>query len=156
MDLGPETYLTRHVLVLRDPALTKITDGMRVSYDRDSLDQRYITEKLTAGLKNIRLVEIRAHQTVRAIMDGEVDAGVWNLDEIVESGYDDLNVVPIPPFSGSTAFSSAVLVIKQGDENMAQLLRQHAQRNGFIVLPADAAVDFRDDGLYVHFRAPFP
>jgi hypothetical protein len=137
VDLGPETYLTRHVLVLRDPALTKITDGMRVSYDRDSLDQRYITEKLTAGLKNIRLVEIRAHQTVRAIMDGEVDAGVWNLDEIVESGYEDLNVVPIEGIEDMSLFSSAVLVVNREDENMARLLRQHVHSRTVCAIQKD-------------------
>lgn len=125
VDLGPGTYLSRHVLVLRDPHLTGITDGMRVSYDRDSIDQRYITEKLTAGLKNIRLVELKAHQTVRAIMDGEVDAGVWNLDEIVESGYKNLNVVPIEGLEDLDRFSSAALVVNSKDDNMARLLQMH-------------------------------
>lgn len=125
VDLGAGTYLTRHVLVLRDPAQTKITDGMRVAYDRDSPDQRHITEKLTAGHKNIRLVEIKAHRTVQAILDGEVDAGVWNLDDIIESGYQHLNVVPIEGIGDLSQFSSAVLVVNRQDENMARLLLQH-------------------------------
>lgn len=125
VDLGPGTYLTRHVLVLRDPAQTKITDGMRVSYDRDSPDQRYITEKLTAGHKNIRFVEIKAHRTIQAILSGEVDAGVWNLDDIIESGYQDLNVVPIEGIGDLSQFSSAVLVVNRQDKNMARLLAQY-------------------------------
>lgn len=125
VDLGPGTYLTRHVLVLRSPELTGIQDGMRVCYDRDSIDQRYITEKLTAGMKNIHLVELKAHQTVRAIMNGEVDAGVWNLDEIIESGYENLHVVPIEGLEDLELFSSAVLVVNSKDENMARLLQQH-------------------------------
>lgn len=127
VDLGPGTYLTRHVLVLRSPEFTGITDGMRVSYDRDSIDQRYITEKLTVGLKNIRLVELKAHQTIRAIMNGDVDAGVWNLDEILESGYENLNVVPIEGIEDLSRFSSAVLVVNNQDENMARLLQQHVR-----------------------------
>ena len=109
LDLGPGTYLTRHVLIFRDPAKERIESGMRVAYDRASLDHRHLTEMFTAGIRNITFVELKAHQTIRAIREGQIDAGVWNLDEIVESGYEDLNVVPIPHFTDSVAFSSAVL-----------------------------------------------
>lgn len=125
VDLGPETYLTRHVLVFRDPAKTRIEAGMRVAYDRASLDHRHLTELITAGVRNVEFVDLKAHQTIRAIRDGQIDAGVWNLDEIMESGYRDLNVVPIRQFMNVTDFSSAILVVNRGDDNMAQLLRSH-------------------------------
>lgn len=125
LDLGPETYLTRHVLVFRDKNKTAIESGMRVSYDRASLDHRRLTEMITSGIQNVELVELRAHQTIPAIRSGKIDAGVWNLDEIMESGYQDLNVVPIRQFTEVAAFSSAVLVVNRGDEHIAQLLRQH-------------------------------
>lgn len=125
VDLGPGTYLTRHVLVFRDPDKQQIESGMRIAYDRASLDHRRLTELICAGVRNVELVDLKAHQTIRAIRSGEIDAGVWNLDDILESGYQDLNVVPIRQFTDSVAFSSAVLVIKRGDENIAELLRQH-------------------------------
>ena len=127
VDLGPGTYLTSHVLVFREPGRTAIESGMRISYDRASVDHRRLTELLCAGVRNIRLVELKAHQTIRAIQDGEIDAGVWNLDDIMESGYKGLNVVPIRQFQDLNAFSSAVLVIRRGDETTAQLLRQCVQ-----------------------------
>jgi len=126
VDLGPETYLTRHVLILRDPVKTGITDGMRIAYDKDSPDQRHITKQLTAQHHNIQYVEIKAHHTVRAVMDGLVDAGVWNLDEIIESGYQGLNVVPIEGIGDLSVFSTAVLVVNRKDKNMARLLSQYA------------------------------
>ncbi len=129
VDLGPGTYLTRHVLIFRDPGKSQVESGMRIAYDRASLDHRHLTEIITAGVRGVQLVELKAHQTIRAIRSGEIDAGVWNLDEIVESGYEDLNVVPIRQFADSTAFSSAVLVINRGDENMAQLLKRHINPN---------------------------
>lgn len=125
VDLGPETYLTRHVLVFRDPEKAEIESGMRVAYDRASLDHRHLTEIITAGIRDVEFVDLKAHQTVKAIRSGEIDAGVWNLDEIMESGYQDLNVVPIRQFMNVTDFSSAVLVVNRGDEDMAQLLQQH-------------------------------
>ena len=127
VDLGPGSYLTSHVLVFREPGKTAIGSGMRIAYDRASVDHRQLTELLCAGVRNVKLVELKAHQTVRAIQDGEIDAGVWNLDDIMESGYKGLNIVPIRQFQDLSAFSSAVLVIRREDETIAQLLRQCVQ-----------------------------
>ena len=124
IDLGPGTYLTSHVLVFREPGKTAIESGMRIAYDTASVDHRHLTELICAGVRNVKLVELKAHQTIQTISSGEIDAGVWNLDDIMESGYKGLNVVPIRQFTDLNAFSSAVLVIRRGDENIAQLLRQ--------------------------------
>lgn len=137
VDLGSGTYLSRHVLVLRDPAAKGIADGMRVAYDQDSMDHRYITDLLTAGFRNIQIVPIKAHQTVRAIMEGIIDAGVWNLDEILESGYQGLNLVPIDTSENLSRFSSAVLVVNRQDEDIAQLLLQYAQPEAICAIQQD-------------------
>lgn len=127
VDLGPGTYLSQHVLVFREPGKNAIERGMRVACDRASMDHRHLTEMMCAGVRNVKFVELKAHQTVSAILAGQVDAGVWNLDDILESGYEGLNVVPIHNASGFDAFTSAALVIRRGDENMAQVLRQYVQ-----------------------------
>lgn len=125
VDLGPGTYLTRHVLVFRDPGKTKIEPGMRIAYDRASLDHRHLTEFVTAGIPNVELVDLKAHRIVRSVLSRQIDAGIWNLDDILESGYPDLNVVPLPDFPDGDAYTSAVLVTNRSDENMAQLLQQN-------------------------------
>ena len=128
-DLGPGSYLSRHVLVLRDSLATGIGPGMRVAYDRASVDHRSITEMVTAGVPNVELVEMRAHKAVAAIRSGSIDASVWNLDEILESGYDGLNVVPVDRFADVSRFSSAVLVIRKGEDAVGQILRQSIDPN---------------------------
>lgn len=125
VDLGPGSYLTSHVLIFREAGKTAIESGMRIGYDPGSVDHRHLTEMICSGVRNVKLVELKAHQTIRAIHSGEIDAGVWNLDDIMESGHKGLNVVPLPRFSDFTAFNSAVLVIRRGDETIAQLLRQY-------------------------------
>lgn len=127
VDLGPETYLTRHVLLLRDPKAGRICSGMRVSYDRASLDHRRITELACAGVKDVELVDMRAHQTVAAIRSGQIDAGIWNLDEIIETGYEGLNLLPVDTFVDVSSFSTAVLMVHRGEEALAKLLREHVQ-----------------------------
>lgn len=125
VDLGPESYLSRHVLVLRDPEAHGIMPGMRVAYDRTSLDQRQITERITQGIKDIQFVDLRAHQTVNAIRDNSIDAGIWNMDEIIESGYEALHVVALDKNVYTEDFSSAVLVIRKEEEALHQLLRRY-------------------------------
>ena len=124
VDLGPGTYLTRHVLVFRDPEKKAIESGMRVVYDRDSMDHRHLTELMVSGIPDVELVDKKAHQTIPAILNGEADAGIWNLDEILESGYTNLNVVPVPVTAETGKYSSAAFVVARDNEEIAQLLRQ--------------------------------
>lgn len=129
VDLGPGSYLSRHVLVLRDPSALGIVPGMRVAYDRTSLDQRHITERITHGIEDIHFVDLRAHQTVNAIRDNSIDAGIWNMDEIIESGYEALHVVALDKNIYSEDFSAAVLVIRKEEEALHQLLRRYVVPN---------------------------
>ena len=124
LDLGPGTYLTRHVLIFRDPDKQAIEAGMKVAYDRDSMDHRHLTELMVSGVPDVKLVDKKAHQTINAILSGEVDAGVWNLDEILESGYTDLNMVPIPITPETGKYSSAAFVVNRENQEIIQLLRQ--------------------------------
>lgn len=124
VDLGPGTYLTQHVLVFRDPEKKMIESGMRVAYDRDSMDHRHLTELMVSGVPHVVLTEMKAHQTIKAIQSGQVDAGVWNLDDIMESGYTDLNMVPIPITSETAKYSSAAFVVSRENQEITQLLRQ--------------------------------
>lgn len=124
VDLGPGTYLSRHVLVFRDPAVKGIESGMRVAYDRTSLDQRHITEQVTKGIKGLQFIELRAHQTVGAIRNNIIDVGVWNLDDILDSGYEGLHIEELET-DGEADFSSAVLVVKDGEDSLCQILRRY-------------------------------
>jgi len=124
MELGPGTYLTRHMLVFREPGKKSIESGMRVAYDRDSMDHRHLTELIISGVPDVTLIDMKAHQTVKAVQSGLVDAGVWNLDDILESGYTDLNMVPIPITSETAKYSSAAFVVSKANQEFAQLLRQ--------------------------------
>lgn len=125
VDLGPGSYLSRHVLLLRDPEATGIENGMRVAYDRSSPDQRQITENLTRHIKGIHFVDLKAHQTVGAIRSGVIDAGIWNMDEILESGYRGLHIVELEQTADTDAYSSAALVVRKGEEASLQLLRRN-------------------------------
>lgn len=147
VDLGPGSFLSRHVLVLRDPNVNGIENGMRVAYDRTSPDQRQITERLTEGVKGVHFVELRAHQTVSAIRSGAIDAGVWNMDEIVESAYEGLHLVDLGPSVRSDDFSSAVLVVRE-EEDASRLLLQRNVKPEQVKAVQDAVREGRMEADY--------
>lgn len=131
-NFGPGSYLSAHVLILRNPASMEIEDGMRVAYDPTSFDQKEITESLVKGKKNIKFVEMRSHQTVGAIQAGDIDAGVWNYDEILESGNTDIHYVTIHNNSYGQKFSSAVLVASDKAASFTEFLQKFIDRERII------------------------
>lgn len=125
MNFGPGSYLSRHVLLLRDQKAEGIRDGMKVAYDQDSLDQSCITKNLIRG-KKVEKVNIRTQQTISALLDGTIDAGIWNYDGTIESSsISQLKMVSLKDDEYNNRFSTAVIVIKEGDTYLAQLLEKH-------------------------------
>ena len=80
MNFGPGSFLSKHVLVLGEQFSGGIRDGMRVGYDRDSLDQSEITKNLIKG-KKVKLVDIRIQQTLSAIEDGVIAVSYTHLEK---------------------------------------------------------------------------
>ena len=109
---------------MSDSRYDSIQDGMRIAYDSSSIDQSCITRNIIHG-KKVTLVPIRAQQTVNALMDGIIDAGVWNYDDIQEHKHESLNVVFLDNFEYNNLFSTAVMVIRKEEEYLKSLLKKY-------------------------------
>lgn len=109
LSFGPNTYLSKHILILSEKGKNQIEDGMKVGIDEDSLDHYHLTKDLIEG-KKLTIVNYPANQLIHAIRENEIDAGVWNYDEISEKGYTDLNYVDIPAKDYHKRISEAVIV----------------------------------------------
>lgn len=125
MNFGPGSFLSKHILLLRDGQVNGIQDGMRVAYDEDSLDQSGITRNLIKN-KRVQLVNIRTQQTLTALLAGTIDAGVWNYDDIMENHHlHDLKVVFLADDEYNNLFSTAVMVIQKNSPYLAELLLKY-------------------------------
>ena len=71
MNFGAGSFLSRHVLMLRDTDGTGIVDGMRVGYDSTSLDQSKITERIIRD-KKVELVEIKTQNIISGLKAGTI------------------------------------------------------------------------------------
>lgn len=87
-------------------------DGMRVGIDRDSLDHLMLTNEHVQG-KNIELIEVPANQLIYALRENQIDAGIWNYDEIIDKNYEDLNVQFIAVKDQYKAMNEAVIICQK-------------------------------------------
>lgn len=108
---GGESYLSKHVLLLGADYPEGITDGMRVGVDRDSLDHLVLTEAMVQG-KQVELIDMPANQLIYALREGQIDAGVWNYDEIIDKQIGDLNYHFIQEEGYHQAMAEAVLICR--------------------------------------------
>ena len=121
LDLGPESYLSSHVLVMRR-GNDRIRKGMRVAYDENSLDQKSITLAVTASVP-VEFVSLRTQQTVSALLEGRIDAGVWNYDAVMDHpALQELSVIQLPRQQYTDSFTSAVVVIHKDNWTLDRLL----------------------------------
>lgn len=120
LNFGPYSFLSQHVLLLRDKEKNGIEDGMRVAYDSDSLDQSKLTQEIVAG-KNIELVNLRIQNTISALRDNKIDAGIWNYDAI-DKNQDEVKVVFLDRTQDMERISTAVIVIKKNNHALKELL----------------------------------
>lgn len=128
LNFGNGSFLSKHVLVLREKDMTGIQDGMRVAYDKDSLDQSNITKNLIKG-KNVHLVDIRTQQTLSALAEGVIDAGVWNYDEILEhQSLDELHIKFLEENEYNNKFATAVIVIQKGNDYLKDFLKKNIHK----------------------------
>ena len=92
-EFGVGSYLSAQSIVFRESGIKTIADGMRIGVDKSSLDHARLTESLTKD-KNITYVDINYNQILTFIEKSEIDAAVWNVDNILES-HATLNYLPI-------------------------------------------------------------
>lgn len=124
LNFSAGSFLSKHVLLFAKRDQTEISDGMRVAYDHNSIDQSHITEKLVRG-KTVSLVPIRIQQTIPALLGGVIDAGIWNYDDIIDNKRHDLNVSFLNETEYSDLFSTAVLIVRKDDEYLKALLTKN-------------------------------
>ena len=83
IEFGLFTYVSEHVLILNNPLKKSIEDGMKMGIDRTSTDHNMLTLKQCEG-KDVKLIDLAYNQIVSKVISGEIDAAVWNIDEILE------------------------------------------------------------------------
>ncbi|KRK12474.1 transcriptional regulator [Lacticaseibacillus zeae DSM 20178 = KCTC 3804] len=80
------SYVSKHVIVYRGGHNFRMRDGLRIGIDSHSLDYKLMTNKILEKHR-VKLVESPYNQIVQRIVSGEIDAAIWNLDEVKSKNY---------------------------------------------------------------------
>lgn len=121
MLLGPTTYMTQHVLLLRH-GIGQLEPGMRVGVDFLSADHVYSVRTVTRG-QRVELVDIEYSQGLSLLVAGAIDATVWSREDIPA----DLKIVTVRPLDLDTdptfeRLGEAAVVVNRGNISMANVL----------------------------------
>lgn len=118
MTFGKNSYLSEHVIVFKDDSMKEICDGMRIGIDYDSVDQRMLTEQVCQG-KDIEYVSVDYSGILERVLHGDIDAAVWNKDEITDK-YVKVNYTEL---TEQDSTSEAVVVVSKYEPELVELLR---------------------------------
>ncbi|NCB33264.1 MAG: GntR family transcriptional regulator [Erysipelotrichia bacterium] len=124
-ELGEHSYLSEHVIVFHSPKSKQIEDGMRVGIDNDSIDQKRLTELVVKG-KKVTLVPLDYSQILQRAISGDIDAAVWNKDEITDKLVS-INYTQIKVDQASDAY--AVIVVSAERPEFSSLLSEIIDAN---------------------------
>ena len=118
-DFGPGSYLSEHVVVFHDKNIHEIKDGMRVGIDRDSIDQKDLTEKICQG-KKVEYIQCEYSRILERVLDGDIDVAIWNKDEITDKLIK-VNYLTLDKFNVQDD-TEAVIVVNKEHEEIKSLL----------------------------------
>jgi hypothetical protein len=122
MHFGKNSYVNDHVIVFGDSSKKAIEDGMKVGIDISSIDHYLLTLKQCSS-KNIQTVELAYNQIISKLVNREIDAAVWNIDEIIEQKIN-IKYCPLDKNNCEKDDTEAVLVVKRDNEFLTKLLKR--------------------------------
>ena len=117
-NLGPQSYVSNHVVLFKDKSSTSIKDGMKVGIDSTSIDQIFYTNKLCKG-KKIEYVNVEYSNVSQEVKKGRIDAAIWNKDEILDKNID-INYIEIDDYD--TQITNAVIIVKKDNNTIKTIL----------------------------------
>lgn len=127
IDLGEGSSLSKHVILLKGK--DSLSNGMKVAYDEDSLDQRFITDQVFNDF-NVKKIPIRTQETVEALEKGIIDAGIWNYDEIEDKDlFEQFKILFINNEEYTSKFTSLVIVTSKRNKGIKEILKKYIDKN---------------------------
>lgn len=122
MEFGLFTYVSEHVLIFNSPLKKNIEEGMKVGIDRTSTDHNILTLKQCEG-KDVELVDLAYNQIILKVISGEIDAAVWNIDEILERKIN-IKYYPLEKNELNNIDTEAVLVMNDSKKELRSFIKR--------------------------------
>lgn len=119
-EFGPGSYLSDHVLIFHNNDDKDIKDGMKIGIDNGSYDQCNLV-KLVCANKKVKYIDVSYPNLLKRIMSGDIDATVWNKDEIFDK-YLDVSYRRIEKDDSDT---NAVMIVRKDRKELISFLNKY-------------------------------
>lgn len=123
MQFGEQTYLSRHVLLFRQGVEQVMKDGLRVGIDTDSLDHKLLTNEIIDGF-DVEKIDLPSNQLIYGLRESQIDAGVWNYDEIIDKRLEDVYFIELPVKNHHREMSEAVIICQKDNTLVSSTLKR--------------------------------
>jgi hypothetical protein len=128
---GVHSYLSEHIVIFHNKKISKIMPGMKIGIDADSIDQKDLTEKVCKGI-DVTFVQTEYSQILDKVISGDIDAAVWNKDEITDKLVE-INYINVA--QDNEEDTEAVIVVSKDKSELAILLNE--------IIDADVVVNIQ-------------
>ncbi|MFL0251306.1 GntR family transcriptional regulator YhfZ [Clostridium neuense] len=126
MDFGEFSYVSEHAIIFHDFSRKSIENGMKIGIDNSSIDHKILTQKQCSG-KRVIMVELPYNQIISKVMNGEIDAAIWNIDEIIDRK---LNLKYYPMSSKyDNKDTNAVVVVESSKSDIKAILKRYLKKS---------------------------
>lgn len=122
IEFGVFTYVSEHALIFNNPLKKSIEDGMKIGIDKTSTDHSILTLRQCEG-KDVELVDLAYNQIISKVISGEIDAAVWNIDEILERKIN-IKYYPLEKSEINNIDTEAVLVMNSNKRELESFIKR--------------------------------
>ncbi|TDT61330.1 GntR family transcriptional regulator YhfZ [Fonticella tunisiensis] len=122
VEFGKYSYVNEHVIIFSDSNDNTIKDGMKVGIDKSSIDHYLLTLEQCKG-KKVNLIDLSYSQLILKLTTGEIDAAIWNIDEIVERKLD-IKHYPLKNNDFNGEDTEAVIVVNKNNYGIKKIFEQ--------------------------------
>lgn len=127
LNFGKHSYLSEHVLLFRDKDQKKIEKDMKIAIDYSSIDQQMLTKAIIKD-EQVKYVEMQGHQIISSLQNGQIDAGIWNFDEIRDKNHQGLYHVPLTESEMEQNMSTSVIITHKEDTSMRAFFQKSVDK----------------------------
>ncbi|GMC08167.1 transcriptional regulator [Enterococcus thailandicus] len=136
LDFGSRSYLSKHVLLFRDKNQNQIEKNMKIAIDYSSIDQQLLTKSIIKD-EQVEYVEMQGHQIISALQNGQIDAGIWNYDEIRDKNHQGLHHVLLEDSQMERDMSTSVIITHVDDASMNAFFQKSVDKEKILSIQKD-------------------
>ncbi|MCW6075111.1 hypothetical protein LAV44_07200 [Clostridium sporogenes] len=127
LGFDPHSYVNEHIVIFKNKEDKEIKDGMNVGIDYSSIDHEILSLYQCEG-KNVNYVSMIYSQILNKILSGEIDAAIWNKDDIKDNDKK-FNYYSIRNEKFNYADTEAVIVVNKNNEYLTKLLKKFLDKD---------------------------